>query len=110
MNYLDWNEVNELAVKQKGMWGIYVKNDLSLHDTSDIIVWSVLRNIIESLYVERHEWYFDDISWLSEGGLKLFENEKLARWMFSILDLEQEHYGFYMVLYCPESGCVDESR
>lgn len=110
MKYLNWNEVNELAVKQQGQLGVFINNSLDYSDNKDLVVWMQLQETIEAIHGGKHGDYFDYVGWLVAGGLAFYETEDVARWVFDVLKRDTQDSSFYMALYSPEVGFVDDNN
>ena len=75
--YVDWTEINSLAVAQKGQWAVYIANHLN-NDDKDIHVWKYVCNKLQG------KLEVGDLFAIIHGGLFFFESEKEMNQFFEI--------------------------
>ena len=110
MKYINWSQVQELAVKQQGQWGVYVNNSLDFDNEKDAEIWNSLTKTFEALHGGFHGEYHNYSGWMVAGSIAFFETKEDAEYIFSLLNNEMtDHSAFYVALYSPDLGCVDEN-
>lgn len=108
MKYLDWNDINELAVKQSGKYAVYISNTLDMGYAEDVKVHERVLDNLKCLCTDNTKEYYDYVGWVIAGGLALFETREQAEKVFEALTYEvQDGTGFYVAMYNPDGFVTD---
>ena len=107
MKTLNWSEINELAVKNSGKFGVYVSFGIDFSDSEDDKIWDFLSKEIKKKYTK--EFYFI-ISSIINSDLFLFDSEEECNDFFSMFNKKPVYSsGIYAGTYCPVRGAMDEN-
>ena len=110
MIYANWAETNVLATKQKGMFSVYVSNELNYGELGDIEIWNSFLHGLNKLYVDGTLEYRLIASPMIIGGMFFFETEGDA-WVFYNIFTKAPIYSssLYACLCSPITGNVIEN-
>jgi hypothetical protein len=106
-NYAAWNEILELAVKQKGLPAVYVSNNLNFDD-NDKDIWDFITDKVRELYSSRIiQEYIGNII---HGGLFFFHTE-IERDRFCTIFESPLVYssGVYVCTFDASGNCLTEN-
>ena len=108
MKYLDWNEINELAVKQSGEHAVYISNTLDMGYVDDVQIHERVLDNLKCLCIATLQENYDYVGWVIAGGLALFETKEQAEKVFEALTYEvQDGAGYYVAVYSPGGFVTD---
>lgn len=108
MNYVDWTEILKLAVKEKGMCGVYISNNLNF-DEHDIHIWEFVQGELKKLY-EEPKTYIMCIGDLIHGGLFFFDTEIERDTFYAIFQAPlTDSSAIYACTYDASGDCITEN-
>jgi len=101
--YIDWTEINGLAVKQKGMYAVYIANHLNFDD-DDSYIWDHIVQKCTGLIP------FSDVMSILHGGLFFFDTKTEMTTFFNIFcESPVESSGVYACNYNNNGECLSEN-
>ena len=108
---LNWNDINELAVRGAGLGAVYISNNSNFTEEEYAVINSVL-DAITTFHTKLPSDVdlFDLRLSVFEGGLVFFQTEALAEEFYSFFTTELTDSSFlYAVLYSAEGHCINEN-
>jgi hypothetical protein len=103
VSYMDWTRTNELAVKQKGQWSVYISNHLN-YDDDDLHIWNTILNKCNPIMD------IADVYSIMHGGLFFFNTEENMQEFFNIFNEDPIYSsGVYACSYDNLGNCLSEN-
>lgn len=103
-----WHEIYALAVKQVGMFAVYVGNGVDFDNERDKAAFDYVLSEFKRTFDEKE--YIEYSGVLVNSGMFFFETEGDADTFFDVFNRpETEKTGLYAALYSPDRGCLTEN-
>lgn len=105
--FADWTEYLSLAVKQKGMWAVYVANNLDFEIEEDNEIWSEFIKKANNMFDKN---VYNIIHEVLQNGLFFFENEKdMISFFHLFTENPIESSGLYACTFDNKGVCLSEN-
>jgi hypothetical protein len=107
--FIDWNNITELAVRCVGKWAVYVSNGLEFID-EDELIWKFVLQELDSFFQDNKK-SLECKSMLISGGLIFFDTKEDACRFYQIFNDGTMTYAsaIYAQLHSPDGQCLDEN-
>lgn len=111
MEFLTNHKIRELAVKQKGMFAVYVSQGLNMFEPTDEKIWDfILQEICTLCGGNTTLKYYDYMSGLVNSGTFFFQTEGEAWDFYKIFEQPlTESSAIYANISSPDGVCMTEN-
>jgi hypothetical protein len=107
--FIDWNKIQELAVRCVNKWAVYVSNGLE-DSKKDDIIWDFVLNEADKFFKDDSLKALECKCTLINGGLVFFDTQDQAREFYQIFNADLTYSSaLYAQLHSPDGQCLDEN-